>query len=287
MNLLFVMIIYKYSRVYKMSLQLFNRGAMLAHLSSAVGFGTYFLVKDTSTISGLDTSFRNHKMIVSLDTSGNAILDNGNLVYQYTSEQDSVVSLGQIQTLIVSFFVITAMFHGYYYMADGLVSNQYSEMIKNKNNYLRWIEYSISSTIMLYIIAFLSGTKDKNIYYLITATNVAMMAQGQWIEEAVRDGKPWWVPMCTGFGLLLTEFYVILRDFLRRQEAESVPGFKQPVWVGSSLYIMFLAFSSFGFISLYSSLSGTSYESIEIMYIIASLIVKLWLSRYICLVTVV
>ena len=287
MNLLFVMIITNILSYIKMSLQLFNRGALLAHLSSAVGFGAYFFVNDTNTIPGIDTSLRNHKMIVSLDTSGNALLDNGNLVYQYTSEQDSIVSIKQIQILIVSFFAITALFHGYYYIADGLVSHQYSEMIKNKNNYLRWIEYSISSTIMLYIIAFLSGTKDKNIYYLITATNVAIMAQGQLVEEAVRDGKPWWVPMCTGFVLLLAEFYVILRDFLRRQESESVAGFKQPIWVGSSLYIMFLAFASFGFISLYSSVSGTSYDSIEIMYIIASLIVKLWLSRYICLVTVV
>ena len=272
-----------------MSLQVLNRGAMLAHLSSAVGFGTYFLAKDTTpNQNGIDLSVREHKMVVSTDASGNAVMDSsGNLVYQYTSEPSSVVSIGQIQTLVVSFFLVTALFHGYYYLSDGLVSSQYSDMIHNKNNYLRWIEYSISATLMLYIIAFLSGTKDRNIYYLITATNVAMMAQGQWIEEAVRDGKAWWVPMFTGFVLLLSEFYVILRDFMRRQYAENLPGFKPPSWVGSSLYIMFLAFASFGFISLYGAVSGKSYYAMEVMYIFASFIVKLWLARYICLVAVV
>ena len=163
------------------------------------------------------------------------------------------------------------------------MSNQYSEMIKSKNNYIRWIEYSISATLMLYIIAFLSGTKDKNIFALITATNIAMMAQGQWIEEAVRDGKEWWVPMLTGFGLLLTEFYVIYHDFTRRKEAETASGFKQPGWMPTSLLIMFLFFLSFGLISLYGALAGKSYYGMVIMYIFASFIAKNWLGRYICI----
>ncbi len=255
-----------------MSLQLYNRSAMLTHLSSAIGFGTYFLLSNTSTPLGVDLSIREHKLTVT-DTLGNPS-------YSYTSEQTGIVTLKQIQALLISFFLITAGFHAYYYLADGSISHQYSEMIKSKNNYLRWIEYSISATIMLYIIAYISGTKDRNIYYLITATNVAMMAQGQWIEEAVRDKKQWCVPMCTAFLLLLTEFYVIYRDFKRRSMVENENGFKIKVTLSTSLLVMFLFFLMFGFIALYGVLSGQEYYYIEVMYIFASLIAKNWLARY-------
>lgn len=247
---------------------------MMLHLASAVGFGTYFLSTNNSSPPGVELSLREHKLTFS-DT-------NGNPSYSYTSEKTGEVSIQFIQGLLVSFFVITAMFHLYYYLADGYISNQYSDMIKNKNNYIRWIEYSITATIMLYIIAFLSGVKDKNIYTLITATNVAMMMQGQWIEEAVNNGTSWVTPMLTGFGLLLTEFYVIYNDFLKRQKAENVTGFKAPSWMPTSVWIMFFLFITFGMISLYSAYSGKSYYAVEVSYIFASFIAKNWLGRYVC-----
>jgi len=156
-------------------------------------------------------------------------------------------------------------------------------MIRNKNNYIRWIEYSISATMMLYIIAFISGVKDTNIYYLITATNVAMMAQGQWIEQSMRDGKDWIVPMLTGFFLLLVEFFVIFRDFYKRKSAENVNGFSQSSSISILIWIMFLFFLTFGFISLYNAYSGSEYYHIEVAYIFASFIAKNILGRYIAL----
>ena len=257
-----------------MSLQQYNRGAMMLHLASAVGFGTYFLAKDSTTPPGVDLTVRDHQLTFT-DVSGN-------LTYAYSSESDMVVTIQQIQYLLVAFFIITACFHLYYYLADGIISNQYSEMIRTQNNWVRWIEYSLSATMMLYIIAFLAGVKDKNVYYLITATNVAMMMQGQWIEQNHAEGKSVLAPMATGFGLLLAEFAIIYRDFQRRQKAEQVSGFTQPSWEPTAVLVMFLFFATFGFISLYASFTNTSYYGTEVMYIMASFIAKNWLGRYIC-----
>ena len=255
-----------------MSLQQFNRGAMMLHFTSAVGFGTYFLAKNSSSPpNGVELSLRDHQLIFS------------DMNYSYQSTENTVISMKSIQWLLISFFLITAFFHMYYYLADGFISNHYSDMILNKNNYIRWIEYSISATMMLYIIALISGVKDKNIYYLITATNIAMMSQGQWIEEALNRGGEWWVPMLTGFGLLLTEFYVIFRDFHKRQQAQSIDGFKPPVWMPSFVWVMFLFFIVFGLISFYNAVSKRNYYAIEVSYIIASFITKNWLGRYLAL----
>jgi len=257
-----------------MTLQQYNRGAMMLHLGSAVGFGTYFLASDsTSAPPGVELSLRDHQLTFT-DVSGN-------LSYNYSSTSNVVISIKTIQWLLVAFFIITAFFHLYYYLADGFISHQYSDMIKNKNNFLRWIEYSISATMMLYIIAFISGVKDTNIYYLITVTNVAMMMQGQWIEQSMRDGREWATPMITGFILLLVEFFVIYRDYLRRTTSENVQGFSQPGWMPSSVWIMFIFFITFGLISLYNAFSGTDYYYIEVMYIFTSFIAKNWLARYV------
>jgi Heliorhodopsin len=257
-----------------MSLSQYNRGAMMLHFGSAIGFGTYFLAANqTATPQGVELSLRDHSL-----TFTDA---NDTLGYSYSSTQTGTVTIQFIQWLLISFFIITAFFHMYYYLADGFISNQYTDMIKNKNNFVRWIEYSISATMMLYIIAFLSGVKDQNIYYLITATNVAMMMQGQWIEESMRNGGEWWVPMLTGFVLLIAEFYVVFRDFYRRNTAEAVPGFTPPGWTGSLVWIMFLFFATFGFISLYNAYTGADYYYIEVAYIFASFIAKNLLGRYV------
>ena len=86
----------------------------------------------------------------------------------------------------------------------------------NQNNYLRWVEYSITSTIMLYIIALISGVKDTKLYQVLWTMNIGMIAQGQLIETAVHKGESCWIPMITGFSLLVAEWSVILREYLER-----------------------------------------------------------------------
>ena len=164
-------------------------------------------------------------------------------------------------------------------------------MISNGNNYMRWIEYSISSTIMLYIIALISGVKDSNIYQMLWATNLIMIAQGQLVEQAVQKGGEWWIPMASGFILLLVEWSVIIRDYLERNKQynqfitdnPSSSSKPIPAWISGMIFVMFLFYASFGAISLYGARKGKTYDykNIEMIYILLSFIAKATLGFFI------
>jgi Heliorhodopsin len=258
-----------------------NLTASILHFLLAIGFGSYFLYLNNkypnSPVQGIETSVRRHELNY---TGLDAV--NATITRTWVSTEQSVFAIENIQILLVSFFLITGCFHLFYYFTnkeDGI----YTKVIKNKNNYFRWIEYSITSTMMLYIIAFSSGVKDMEVYTLLFATNVSMIAQGQLIEVAVRDGGDWVTPMVTGFLLLIAEFICVFRALSKRfseidNYISSHPiasnGFKVPQWLSYLGIIIFILFSCFGLISLYGAYSKTSYENVESLYIIFSFIAK-------------
>ena len=250
-----------------------NLTASIVHYGLAIGFGLYFnYLNDlyaTQPVRGINTTVRDHKL--ELQYTNNTFSSN------WISKNNTTIDIKVVQNLLVSFFLITGSFHLFYYL-NGEEDGLYTRVVKAKNNYFRWIEYSITSTMMVYIIAFTAGLKDTNSYILLFATNVSMIATGQMVEEAVRDGKNWQLPMMVGFLLLCFEFYVIARDFWNRLEQVDsfIKRFPQapdgiPGWVNAMIIVLFLLFSSFGFISLWGAYNNEQYESIEKLYLIFSL----------------
>lgn len=115
----------------------------------------------------------------------------------------------------------------------------YERKLDERANYARWIEYSISSSIMVVLIAMFVGIWDVAAVVGIFAVNSAMIVFGLIMErrESVEDPDMsafWWG---TVFGLvpwLLLVYYVI-------QGGGSVPGFVYVI-----LVVQFLLFWSFG-----------------------------------------
>lgn len=253
--------------------------ACIAHACITIFFLLYFPYinnKYPQNEADFDLSIRDHLLSFSEDISGNVSLN-------WTSKVNSNPSISLVQQLMISFFMITSFFHLYYYFS----TQQMNEMMRSHNNYIRWIEYSITATIMLYIIALLSGMKDTNLYYMIGISNVVMMLQGQLIERAVykgEKGETVWIPLISGFLLLFVEFVVILRDYNRAFDAATKFGkthpnaTKQqiPEWVKPMIYILFIFFASFGLVSFYTIYKGKDqdYETIEKIYVILSLLSK-------------
>lgn len=270
------------------SLKTLNASAAITHYGLAIGFGAYFNYINNkypgTDVRGLELSVRDHALNLTNNTGGSDV---------WISKETRVVQIKTIQTLLIAFFIITGTFHLFYYGTDDKggysgrienngLKNKYNQIIAGKNNYFRWIEYSITSTMMLYVIALSSGVKDTNIYAMLLANNVAMIAMGQLIEENLRDGKPWWIPMVVSFALLLSEFAIIARsfwarlkevnDFLKQNPSNDSKGI--PSWLNAMIIVLFLLFSCFGFISLYGAYSGVKYESIEKLYLIFSFVAK-------------
>lgn len=265
-----------------MNLKTYNTILAIIHFTLAGAFYIYFKNINkkykNDPVKGVELSIRDHTLKIqdNIDKTTTA---------NWESTQNKLVSLNTVQNLLISFFFITGLFHLYYAVSQ----KHYKDMILKGNNYVRWIEYSITSTMMLYIIALLSGVKDTNIYILIFSTNVAMIAQGQLVEEAVANKKEWWLPMLTGFILLMAEFLVIIRDFQRRiKEVDKYLSNKQdqdttrkiPKWLYYMIFVLFAFFASFGFISLYQAASGTPYENIEKLYLLFSLLSKATLGGF-------
>jgi hypothetical protein len=258
-------------------LRAYNAGLAVTHLVLGIGFSMYFAHINKKfagqEVQGLELSLRTHSLTIAPDAN--------NVVRgTWSSKLLDTLDLSLIQRLLVGFFFVTAAFHLYYAASfDG----RYGEMIERGNNYVRWIEYSISSTMMLYVIALLSGVKDKHIYQTIFATNIAMIYTGQVVEDNIREGKSWVAPMAVGFMLLIAEFSIIIRDFNARLEEvdtfsraypERSNGRTIPSWLKYMVFVLFAFFSCFGFISLYGAYSGAPYENVEKLYLLFSLAAK-------------
>ena len=267
-----------------MSLSSLNLSAAILHWSLAIGFTIHFPIVNATNpnnpVTGIELTIRDQVLHLSRNSDQSVTAN-------WASEVLQRPDISLVQTLCVLFFFITGGFHLYYYADSGF----YQSMIRQQNNYLRWIEYSISSTLMLYIIALLIGFKVTKVYQLLWATNIAMIAQGQLIETAVHKGESWLVPIVTGFLLLMAEWSVILRDYLDRinqvnafiDENPTETTQRVPAWISAMLFVMFLFYASFGFISLYGAVHGNSYdyENIERLYILFSFIAKATLGIFV------
>jgi len=298
-----------------MSLSTLNLSAAILHYTLALLFAGWFgylnYNNPDTPVNGVELSLRDHAVTIFVhrppvcdaafgpcDCSGNQLTGG------WKSENTQTIDIKVLQGMLISFFLITGTFHLYYYLDEndandktkkGKFGGLYSEAIGASNNYFRWIEYSITSTLMLYIIAFTSGVKDTGVYMNLFATNIAMIYTGQLVEVAVRDGKNWVAPMILGFVLLLSEFAVIARSFWTRLDQvqknldklnndgyTGLTGNQSiPDWIKYMIIILFIFFSCFGFISLVGAISGARYESIEKAYLISSFAAKATLGFFI------
>ena len=286
------------------SLRHLNVYAAILHFSLAIGFSIYFINLNNQykndVVQGVELTMRDHSIEIyqrntcipdegPCDSSGNQ------LTAQWKSTQTTNVDIKTLQTMLVSFFLITGSFHLSYYLGSGDESESngwYTRSINNQNNFFRWIEYSITSTLMLYIIALTSGVKDTGVYISLFSMNVAMIYTGQLVEVAVRDGGDWQTPMILGFLLLFSEFAVIARTFWGRLSQVNnylsnnttnplTKGQTIPTWINTMIIVLFLFFSTFGFISLYGAYNNTQYETIEKAYLISSFGAKATLGVFI------
>ncbi|MEM9606322.1 MAG: heliorhodopsin HeR [Actinomycetota bacterium] len=97
------------------------------------------------------------------------------------------------------FLFLSAFFH--LLIVSPLGAARYRREIANGRNRFRWVEYSLSSTLMIVLIAMLVGVSDLAALIAIGGVNAAMILFG-WIMEVVNDlddDRPvWWTPFWFG-----------------------------------------------------------------------------------------
>ncbi len=102
----------------------------------------------------------------------------------------------QLGPLTAGFLYLSAFFH---FVIATVGRSRYAKELRRGRNRFRWVEYSLSSTLMIVIIALVTTVGDLAALIGIAFANISMILFG-WIMEMVnRPGqRVWWTPFWMG-----------------------------------------------------------------------------------------
>lgn len=209
----------------------------------------------------------------------------GSMEYGFSNELVMTVDL---VLLIASFFLITSLFHLAYFLGR---DSWYNGFLNKGWNPVRWIEYSVTATIMVVILALTATVQDASTLLMLVCTTAMIMLLGGCIERAILSGdklqsfallKIGWILQLAVFFVIGLAFVTTIRavnDKLAAEQAKEVI----PDWVYAILVAELVFFSCFGFVSIaqfvrkFVQRKETSFVSYEKTYHLLSLLAKLTL----------
>jgi hypothetical protein len=97
---------------------------------------------------------------------------------------------------VVAFLALSAIFH--FLISSPRFFSRYSAGLLKNHNYFRWVEYSLSSSIMIWLISQLTGITDINGLFAIFAVNAAMILFGALQEKYETPGNRNFLPFIFG-----------------------------------------------------------------------------------------
>ena len=142
---------------------------------------------------------------------------------------------------VASFSILSAIAHFY---VSGPGFNKYIEGLRNKRNYFRWIEYALSSTLMIILIALLNAVWDIVALIAIAGVNISMILFG-WLQEKYEEpGKsasllPFWFGCIAGITPWIAMFWLLFSP----GSTANAPGF-----VYGIVFSLFALFNSFAIV---------------------------------------
>ena len=181
-------------------------------------------------------------------------------------------------------FLSTALFHFFY-----AVDPNYEQRIKEKNQWVRWVEYSISAPIVVCLISVSYGERDAHILAVVCTLTALSMLCAQFSEysnkkNAVKDWSHFLVGVCLHLAtwtLLLSRFW----DTVVNTECTGMPDFVYAIVVSQT--VLFLLFAVVHYINIlqrpitFFFFSGCRwdqcdlfYEGVEMSYILLSFVSK-------------
>ena len=114
-----------------------------------------------------------------------------------TPFSDPVILIEAPVGLIVAIFLgLSAFFH--FLVATPQFFGRYATGIENQRNFFRWVEYSISSSVMIVLIALITGVSDVVAIIALFGVNASMILFG-WLQEKYETpGNGGWLPFIFG-----------------------------------------------------------------------------------------
>ena len=177
-----------------------------------------------------------------------------------------------ISYTVAAFMALSAFFH--FFVSSGPIFPKYVDGLKRHINVYRWIEYSLSSSIMIVIILQLNGVTDYVAFLAIFGVNVSMILFG-WLQERYSqpgsgDMLPFWFGCIAGAVPWIAVFINMLSP--SGPPETTVPGFV--IGIVISLFIFFNCFALVQWKQYKAQGKWADYLYGERWYIILSLVAK-------------
>ena len=167
---------------------------------------------------------------------------------------------------IAAFLLLAALDHG---LTGTVLRRRYETDLRRGINRFRWIEYSVSATIMIVLIGFYNGITTITTVIAIIGTNVAMILFG-WVQETMNPpGRetttmlPFWFGTIAG----IAPWVAIAVNTIGA--GDQVPGFVYGVIV--SLFLFFMSFGLNQWLQYKEIGPWRSYAYGEKVYLVLSL----------------
>jgi hypothetical protein len=232
----------------------YNVVAGFLHLIQAVTFGWFLLQLDTQVAFPVKIEYMTGPPGSPLPAESVTLFD---------------INLG---AGVVAFLAMSAFFH--FLISSPWFFGRYSNGLKQNHNYFRWVEYSLSSSVMIWLIAQLCGVNDMAGLFSIFAVNASMIMFGAMQEKYEKPGNGKFLPFVFGSMTGVVPWIIIAIYTLQpgSKDAAEVPGFVIGIIV--SLFIFFNTFAINQALQYKQVGKWASYLQGERTYITLSLVAK-------------
>ncbi|MBG6225802.1 hypothetical protein IWX63_002385 [Arthrobacter sp. CAN_A2] len=173
---------------------------------------------------------------------------------------------------VVLFLALSALFH--FAVASPAFFARYAAGLSANHNYFRWVEYSLSSSVMIWLIAQTTGITDIAALVALFAVNAAMIGFGALQEKYEKPGSGNFLPFVLGSLAGIVPWIAILIYFLSPGSTSSAepPGFVYGIII--SLFLFFNIFAINQLLQYRRVGPWRDYLYGERVYIILSLVAK-------------
>ena len=173
-----------------------------------------------------------------------------------------------------TFMFLSALFH--FIIASPGGFTVYCRELRRGRNRFRWVEYSLSSSLMIVLIALVTGITDVAALIAVAFVNASMILFG-WIMEMVNlpDGERWWTPFWFGCIAGIGPWVAIVSYLVINVSvdgAETPPTFVYAIIV--TIFVFFNCFAINQWLQYRGIGKWRDYVFGETVYIVLSLVAK-------------
>lgn len=169
---------------------------------------------------------------------------------------------------VAAFLFLSALFH---FLVSTVAAGRYRDQLSRGQNHFRWIEYSLSSSLMIVLIAMLTGITDVSALVALFGVNAGMIFFGSVQERYEEPGGSLW-PFWLGCVLGIVPWIAIGIYLVSPGTAANPPGFVYGIFI--SLFVFFNVFALIQWLQYRQVGRFSNYLSGERAYILMSLLAK-------------